>query len=180
MLKAVSDATTGLQRRTNLIWWKEALFSPSARISYRELPPSCAAALMAYDLHCQVPLFSPASVSAFLHESVLRLPSLNGQARFPISRLLQEARDAGDLAPLRAAAAESAAMRLGRGPVLAFLGEQPSRTAPDETEFRARTGVSAATELTIPQWATWLFREMQAIRASREAADRKRRGRKTK
>ena len=32
--QAVSNATAGLQRRTNLLWWKEALFSPSAQMSY--------------------------------------------------------------------------------------------------------------------------------------------------
>ena len=69
-LRAVSDATSGLQRRTNLLWWKEALFSPSARVSYRDLPLPVSATLMAFDLHQQVPSFSPASVWAFLSETV--------------------------------------------------------------------------------------------------------------
>lgn len=64
-LKSVSAATAGLQRRTNLLWWREALFSPSAGKSYREFPPSVAAALMALDLFETIPLFSPTSVSAF-------------------------------------------------------------------------------------------------------------------
>lgn len=49
-LAAVGAATAGLQRRTNLLWWKEALYSPASRISYRQLTPPAAAALMAYDL----------------------------------------------------------------------------------------------------------------------------------
>ena len=56
-LQAVSGATAGLQRRTNLLWWKEALFSPSARMSYRDMSPSEAAVLMALDMHRQIPQF---------------------------------------------------------------------------------------------------------------------------
>lgn len=65
-LAAFGGATSGLQRRTNLLWWKEALHSPSAHVSYRDLPAFGAAALMALDLYEQVPTYSPASVSAFL------------------------------------------------------------------------------------------------------------------
>ena len=38
-LKAVSGATAGLQRRTNLIWWKETLYSPSARVQLPQHDP---------------------------------------------------------------------------------------------------------------------------------------------
>ena len=74
-LRAVAGATAGLQRRTNLLWWKQAQYSPSAGTSYRNLAPEAAAALMAFDLYEQVPTFSPASVSAFLYEAVMTLPS---------------------------------------------------------------------------------------------------------
>jgi hypothetical protein len=91
-LKAVSAATAGLQRRTNLLWWKEALFSPSARLSYRDLPRAVAAALMAYDLQQQVPTFSPASVAAFLFEAVIGLPTVEQDKTFPIRELVEEAK----------------------------------------------------------------------------------------
>lgn len=38
-LTSFSGATAGLQRRTNLLWWKEALYSPSVHASYLDLPP---------------------------------------------------------------------------------------------------------------------------------------------
>ncbi|MCW2905115.1 MAG: hypothetical protein JWO67_7380, partial [Streptosporangiaceae bacterium] len=57
-LASFSGATAGLQRRTNLLWWKEALYSPSAHASYLDLPPFEASALMALDLHEQVPTYS--------------------------------------------------------------------------------------------------------------------------
>ncbi len=87
-LRVVSSATAGLQRRTNLIWWKQALYSPSARTGYRDLAPEAAAALMALDLHRQVPTFSPASVSAFLYEAVLAIPLAGPKRSYPIRDLV--------------------------------------------------------------------------------------------
>jgi hypothetical protein len=177
-LKAVSCATAGLQRRVNLIWWKETLYSPSARFSYRDMPTSTAAALMAFDLHQQVPTFSPASVAAFLHEAVLGLPSLHpGKAR-PIRDLLNEAIDCDELAPLREAAARLFSEPVGRGPLLGILGHGAGRQPLCDGKFRAQVGIPAATPLTVPEWATWLFRELQAARAAQQRSEAKKRGRK--
>ena len=76
-LRAVSEASAGLQRRTNLLWWKEALFSTSAGVSYREMSTSDAAVLMAFDMYRHIPTFSPSSVAAFLRETVIALPTMD-------------------------------------------------------------------------------------------------------
>ena len=89
-LQAVSSATAGLQRRTNLLWWKESLFSPSARLSYRDMTSSDAATLMAFDMHQQIPTFSPASVAAFLRETVVALPTLDREETASIRELVGE------------------------------------------------------------------------------------------
>jgi hypothetical protein len=176
-LKAVSGATAGLQRRTNLIWWKESLYSPSARVSYRSVPASTAAALMAFDLHQQVPTFSPASVAAFLHEAISSLHSYHTAEARPVRDLLSEAAEASELASLREAAAQLVQDTGGRGPILGLLGR--GRQISDDGEFRSLVGVPAATPLTVPEWATWLFRELQAARATQEGPDGKKRGRKS-
>lgn len=178
-LQAVTGGTAGLQRRTDLIWWKETLYSPSARVSYRGMPTSTAAALMAFDLHQQVPTFSPASVAAFLHEAVLTLPSLDPAEGRPIRSLLEEAMASPELTPLREAAAQLVQDLTGRGPVLALLGHGSGRSTLDDDGFRAHVGVPAATPLTVPGWATWLFRELQAARAAQEGAEAKKQGHKS-
>ena len=178
MLKAVSGATAGLQRRTNLIWWKESLFSPSARASYRGMPAATAAALMAFDLYQQVPTFSPASVAAFLQEAVLTLPALDPENRQSIRDLINDAIASPELAILRDAAKYLVPESIGRGPVLALLGYETQPSLPQDAKFRERVGVPAIAQLTIPEWATWLFRELQAARATKELAETKKRGRK--
>lgn len=177
-LKSVSAATAGLQRRTNLLWWKEALFSPGARLSYRDLPPTAAAALMAYDLHQQVPTFSPASVAAFLFEAVVGLPTVEQDKTFSIRELVEEAQTHASLASLRAAGVDLIASPEGRGPVMALIAHAGAPASRAEADFRRLTGVPPDAPITLPAWATWVFREMQAARAAYDGASPKRRGRK--
>jgi hypothetical protein len=177
-LKAVSGATAGLQRRTNLLWWKEALFSSSARMSYRDMPPTAAAAQMAFDLHQQVPIFSPASVSAFLFEAVVGLPSVEREKTFAIRDLVSEAQTHGSLAALRGAGADLIGPPEGRGPVMALIAHPDAPAARAEAEFRRLTGVPTDAQLTLPAWATWVFRELQAARAANEGTQTSRRSRK--
>ncbi|MFJ3483840.1 GTPase-associated system all-helical protein GASH [Pseudomonas sp. NPDC090202] len=177
-LKLVSAATAGLQRRTNLIWWKETLFSPSARVSYRALPVSSVGALMALDLHQMVPIFSPVSVAAFLSETVLSLDSVNPEIKHSIREFVGEAVESAELSPLRIAARQLLPQLSGRGPILALLAEQEGKLTIDDAQFRRRVGVPAETALTIPEWATWIFRELQAARATQEVVQPKKTGNK--
>lgn len=169
-LRAVSGATAGLQRRTGLIWWKEALFSQSARQSYRELPPAVAAAQMAFDLHKQVPTFSPASVSAFLFEAVVSLPLSDSSKKFAISDLIKDAQTYVSLGSLRTQCREAIESPGGRGPVLALIAYPEIQALSESDEFQRLTGIPRDAQLTLPEWAKWIFRELQATRASVEMA----------
>lgn len=164
-LAGFAGATAGLQRRTNLLWWKEALYSPSAQTSYRTLEAFEASALMALDLFEQVPLFSPASVSAFLDEAVRLLPDVADADERSVLELVNEARMAEALAPLREAASGLVDGTAGRGPVLAVLGHGLERSAISKDALAALTGLNAAAALQPAGWGLLLFRELQALRA---------------
>ena len=174
-LQAVSSAAAGLQRRTNLLWWKEALFSPTARISYRDMPPFDAAALMAFDMYRQVPIFSPASVAAFLRETVIALPALDPDGAASIRELIEKVRDAAVLSPLRTEAANLASAPTGRCSVLAMIGYPDGMHQLDDRGFRDLIGVPPGTELTLPDWSVWIFREFQAAGAVADASVSRRR-----
>jgi hypothetical protein len=178
-LKSFSGATAGLQRRTNLIWWKETLYSPSVQISYRDISSSTAAALMAFDLHQQLPTFSPASVAAFLYEAVSSLPTVKVDENKSIRDLVEETLKAAELSPLRDIAAQLLPNATGRGPILGILATGLTHSINDE-DFLAQVGIPADTILSVSQWATWVFRELQAASALKEAVVSKTRGRKAK
>ncbi|GLW98197.1 GTPase-associated system all-helical protein GASH [Microtetraspora sp. NBRC 16547] len=176
-LKSVSGATAGLERRTNLLWWKEALFSPSTRLSYREMSPEVAVTLMAFDLHRQVPTFTPASVTAFLYETVLRLPAVDVRKTSTIRDLVLIAQDDATLVALRDAVAEWIAAPAGRVPLLSLLAHPEVAVSLDVNEFHRLTGLAPDTEFSLPEWAAWIFRELQAVRAVADQTTSKRRGR---
>lgn len=177
-LMAVSAATAGLQRRTALIWWKEALYSPSAQVSYRAITGPSAGALMAFDLHQQIPSFSPASVASFLFEAVVGLPSADGEKTYALRDLVSEAQDHESLKSLRSVGAELVGPPEGRGPVLALIAHPEASGSRVEAEFRRFTGVAGNTPLTLPGWATWIFRELQAAKAAADGAKVVKRARK--
>ena len=177
-LQAVSGATAGLQRRTNLLWWKEALFSPSTRTSYRDMAPSDAAALMAFDMHRQIPTFSPASVAAFLRETVIVLPTVDHEEKVSIGELVEKTCGTEVLAELRAEAGKLVAAPMGRGSILALIGHPDALPQFDDRRFRDFVGVKPDIALTLPDWSVWMFRELQAARAIAEASAPKRRAAK--
>lgn len=168
-LASFSGATAGLQRRTNLLWWKEALYSPSAHASYLDLPPFEASALMALDLHEQVPTYSPASVSAFLREAIRCLPVENdgtANGKRDVASLVREARTTTSMLPFRALAAQYTPAPVGRGPLLSLIGHPHGSGADEATTLRALSGMDASTKMTPSDWGTYLFRELQSARAT--------------
>ena len=162
-LTSFSGATAGLQRRTNLLWWKEALYSPSAHESYLDLPAFEAAALMALDLHQQVPSYSPASVSAFLKEAIRCLPTTEEQE---FSKLLHAARTTEFMRPFRTLAAKYSPSPTGRGPLLSLIGYPQSTNIEDTEALLAFSGIYPQQKLNPVAWGAYLFRELQSARAT--------------
>lgn len=164
-LKQVSAATSGLQRRTSLLWWKEALYSPGAKRSYREFPTEVAVVHMAFDMFQQVPVFSPASVSAFLFEAVTKLPGVDLASSISVRELVRHAQEHESLAACRLVSKDMVGAPDRRGCVLALIGHSDASNARDKAMFRRLTGIPLDAQLNLPEWSTWLFREFQAARA---------------
>jgi hypothetical protein len=168
VIGSVDGATAGLQRRTNLIWWKQALFSPSTRKSYRSFEPTIAAALMALDLYQQIPMFSPASVSAFLEEAVRSLQTSVPNSGRMLKDLLRVTTENSSLAPLRDEAAKLYHSPSGRCPISALIGHPEKIIGLSDGGLVNLIGIETETSLTDAQWASWIFRDLQAGRATKE------------
>lgn len=164
-MKAFSGATIGLQRRTNLIWWKETLYSPSTRVSYRTMASFTAASMMALDLFNQVPTFSPASVSAFLSEAILQLPEASSWKGISVPVVVERLLADPLCQPLHEVAKQLAPLSEGRVPLLAILAHS-SADAVAKTAFREASGLDEHVTMSPNAWGTHLFRELQAARAT--------------
>ena len=149
------------------------MYSPSAHASYLDLPAFEASALMALDLHEQVPTYSPASVSAFLTEAIRALPAKRedqGNGKRDVATLVRDARTASFMQPFRTLAVHYAPAPVGRGPMLALIGHSQDPGSGDAASLRALCGVDASTGMTPSEWGTYLFRELQAARATGASA----------
>lgn len=162
-LSSVSCATAGLQRRSSLLWWKESLYSLSASCSYRQMPASTAAAIMAFDLFKQVPTSSPASVSAFLYETVFSLPDSDKSKQFGIAQLIKEVKETDFGQSLCEYINNTLPKSEGRGLLMMLL--HSDSVLSNDRKFHQLTGLTAKSKFTTSEWSAWVFRELQAIRA---------------
>lgn len=174
LLSSFSGATTGLQRRTQLLWWKEALFSPSARISYRTLDDIAAASLMAFDLFQKLPMLSPASVQSFLAEAVRTVQKSDPNQTVSLQELVRQASTHRDLENFRNDIASLVPPPEGRGYLISLICHPEKAKELNEDRFRSSVGLPGETKVSLASWAEWVFRELQAARATREDSGPKR------
>lgn len=67
--KRVADINKSLQIRSELLWWKEAGYSPSMDKSYKKLDKNILGVVLAQDYASLIPLVYPKSVDFFLTEA---------------------------------------------------------------------------------------------------------------
>ncbi len=72
-LKTSFSSLTAVERRSKLLWWKETLYSPSQKRSYRGLDKILLPILMSEDLNFQVPEITPISVDYLLRDTLFLL-----------------------------------------------------------------------------------------------------------
>ena len=157
----IASTTHGLEMRSRLLWWKEALVSPSARVSYRDVNQKAVPGLMAYDYQYLLPSLAPASVSAFLLETVRRLQPDNDPA--PLIEWLQALAGNQQAEALREAIREMAFVDGYRPLVSLVTADKPrKRTIKEQTVFVADRPLTAG------QFALLIFLELQALKATSE------------
>ena len=164
-LDQVASTVRGIEMRSRLLWWKEALVSPSARIAYREVDPKVAPGLMAFDYHTGLPSIAPVSVSAFLREAI--------QTLFPDHQPLTA------LDWMRALAADQHAEELRRSLQstefsggLVPLVSLAVTAEPTAALVEQRTVFSPDLPLSATEFGLLTFLELQSIKAVREVTAR--------
>lgn len=146
-------------RRSQLIWWKQSLYSQSIQTSYRSKSTLENTILTAIDLANMVNPIYPESVDFLLRET---LRDVHGEAmdeeiefkaivdgilkmEAPIKELLTPLKDA----------------KAGRKLLLNQLGNIASSSEEDISES---TGISLDNQVTYSDFAVWLFHNLQALK----------------
>ena len=158
----MSQTHNSSRMRLDVLWWSEALYSPSLQVGYRELSLPVAAVAAAIDLTTLVPALSPASISYILGETMVRLGQiLSSNKKKPVIAYLDGLADAetdfGDRFPRKPT-------NDARVPLLQLVGEASSGSKVSSEILRSRSGVDAALQLSSAEFAMWVFRDFQARR----------------
>ncbi len=157
----LASAMHGVEMRSRLLWWKEALVSPSARISYRDINHKAVPGLMAYDYQAVLPSLAPLSVSAFLVETVQML--LPDDEAAPIVEWLQALAALPHAEALRSAIREIA-FADGYRPLVSLV----TLDEPGAKAIKEKTVFTPDLSLTASQFGLLVFLELQAMKATKE------------
>ena len=155
------STTHGVDLRSRLLWWKEALVSPSARVSYRDIDQKAAPGIMAYDYQAVLPSLAPSSVSAFLIETVRTL--LPDDEAAPLVEWLEALATSPHAEALKSTIREIE-FADGYQPLvsLATLDGPGAKTIKERTLFDPELSLTAA------QFGLLIFLELQAMKATKE------------
>ncbi|MDE0159822.1 MAG: GTPase-associated system all-helical protein GASH [Candidatus Dadabacteria bacterium] len=157
----LASTTHGVEMRSRLLWWKEALVSPSAHISYREIDHKAVPGLMAYDYQAVLPSLAPSSVSAFLVETVRTL--LPDDEAAPLVEWLQALATLPHAEALRSTVRE-VVFADGYCPLVSLV----ALDKPGAKSIKKRTVFTPDLSLTASQFGLLIFLELQAMKATKE------------
>lgn len=161
-----------IELRSQILYWREALYSRSQNQSYRTLPGPGAALAMAVDLAKEVPEMCPASVDSLLWEAAYAVftdqtttiaeftAALSSPQCIALAALL------GNQAP-----------QTGRKTLLAFV-RQAVTSGQVPQDARAQIGVEEGQQIPLADLARWLFRDLRAERIADGIGARPQRRRK--
>ena len=160
-LDQIASTARGLEMRSRLLWWKEALVSPSAQVSYRDVDRNAAPGLMAYDYQAALPSLAPVSVSAFLREAIREL--LPDEESFTVLdwiRSLAADQHAGALRET----VRATTFPHGRVPLVSLV----AMAQPTAAVIEQRTVFAPSTQLTASEFGLLTFLELQTIKSANE------------
>ena len=162
-LETIQTRTAG---RLDVLWWSEAKYSPSLKLSYRDMPRAVAAVAMAHDLSTLVPAMAPASVTYILGEAIAAISRNDSKPeRWSVETLLDTVRTSHS--DLREAIPDTTTAN-GRVPLLELVAKAIGGHRVTRKEVRGRTGNDSGLELSLPDFSMWMFRDIQARRLVEE------------
>jgi len=148
-----------LQMRTQLLWWKEASYSPSIKSSYGGLRDGILQTVLAYDYSSFIPLMYPISVDYFLKETH-KLLSVSAEKKVKISdilKLIEAGRESLKSVLLDYSGEEA---RIALMNFIAGLVHEKYKAK----QFKNFVGIPDTTELSFSEFTIWLFHDFHSAK----------------
>ena len=144
-----------LKLRSQILWWKEALYSASCQKSYRDMTAAQVSLTMAVDLASDTPANYPVSIDYILKETVLSCLQTDAPGK-PLSDLLTELKEVPN--PVSTGWDIPDQGRISIGAFIAGLSTHKTTAS----ELSGRTGIAPNTKINYRELATLLFHDIQA------------------
>lgn len=154
--KWVSDSTQRNEQFTMLVWWKQALYSPSMKRSYRGLKATDISIATSFDLASVSGAPVPLSVEYFLREVIHVLAPEN--PRLTLADLVEAIRTTDPIEPCLPSPPTGTQHRVSLREFLALARQE----SPPAESVPTYVGIQLSTALPLSEWTVWLLRERLA------------------
>ncbi|MEH6396123.1 GTPase-associated system all-helical protein GASH [Pseudoalteromonas sp.] len=155
---SIVNSITANNKRSELLWWKQSLYSGSLNASYRSLDLLNAAVCMAHDLAEQVDPIYPESLDYLLRETLKDVHGDMASEERPLIEWLKDSLSLhGNIQSALKAYSEQGEQRKS---LLSAWGNTLHLSEP--TRFFIETGIDKRAKLTASDLAVWLFHGLQA------------------
>lgn len=161
--KQMVSSTESMQRRSKLLWVKEALYSVSMKKSYREIAESTISDLpfiLAKDMSTLITPIYPVSVDHFMKE-ILRCVIGNADEKVTLTSLLASDK----LQCVIGVIGNEDIVESSRKPLINFI----QRISNNQTfigKLKEETGIDPESEITLANFTVYLLHGIQSIRLS--------------
>jgi hypothetical protein len=161
------NKTSSERLQLNTLWWYEALYSPSLKLSYRELAPEISTIVMAFDLLEDCTTVTPISVAYVLAEAVARLPGAGYDSVKPLTEIITQLNSKKDELSASWLSKLSSLPTEGRYSIRDVAVAALTASAFNAEELLRRAALPLDTSLSLPQFSRAIFRQEQALRLAK-------------
>lgn len=161
---SIIQSSQSLKKRSDLIWWKQALYSSRLDSGYRSLKPLTLAVAMATDLADSVAPNYPKSVDYFLNETLRDVLGDKTDTEEAVVELLAQLQLLTDLEKqLLKDLNHGSDSRKSLGACMADLAGESI----DIEEFFEHSGLEKKSKMSLGELTAWLFHDLQAIKLAK-------------
>jgi len=155
------NGVSSVNNRSELLWWKESLYSPSMKIGYRDVPIEILAFVMAFDLYSIVTQNYPISVDYLLKETLRSIVSSDQEYSFDtFIKNLSDYKEYLQSLGIKHSYSES------RISLLNYIIAMANGEVASSEKFKINLGIDSKNNLKVGELAVWMFHELQAYRVS--------------
>ncbi|MDH5718758.1 MAG: hypothetical protein OEZ22_14120 [Spirochaetia bacterium] len=159
IFSAILQNSQSLKKRNELLWWKQALYSPRLNLGYRTLDPVILAVVMAIDLTDNVSPIYPKSVDFFLEETLRDVLGAEVDKKIELAEILKTLKQFSEVIEriLENLCVENENRKSFGACMVEILKGQMN-----VDEFFNHTGIEKNAKISLGELAVWMCHDLQA------------------